>query len=65
MFRAITTDTGSLGIIVRATDPLFGALAHIRPLDEPAPVYREVVADLGLPGQLTGPGRVITGQVLG
>lgn len=65
MHTALTTPTGSLAILIRATDPLFGALAHIRPLDEPAPVYREVVADLGLPGQLTGPGRVITGQVLG
>lgn len=28
------------------------------------PIYRSVVADLGIPGQLTGPGRVVPGEVL-
>lgn len=60
----ITTPTGSLAILVRATDPLFSTLAHIRPLDEAAPIYREVVADLGIPGQLVGAAPVITGTVL-
>ena len=59
-----TTPTGSLAILVRATDPLFSALAHIRPQDEPAPIYSGVVADLGVPGHLVGAGRVVTGEVL-
>ncbi len=61
----ITTETGSLAILVRATDPLFSTLARIKPLDEPAPIYRSVVADLGIPGQFTGPAPVIAGTVLG
>ncbi len=60
----ITTPTGSLAILVRATDPLFSVLAQIRPLDEPAPIYRSVVVDLGVPGQFTGPAPVIAGEVL-
>lgn len=62
--HTLTTPTGSLAILIRATDPLFGALAHIRPLDEPAPIYREVVADLGVPGHLAGPAPVLVGTVL-
>lgn len=60
----ITTDTGSLALLIRATDPLFSRVAHIRPLDEPAPIYLEVVADLGVPGHLTGAAPVLTGTVL-
>lgn len=50
--------------MIRATDPLFSTLAHIRPLDEPSPIYREVVADLGVPGHLAGPAPVLVGTVL-
>lgn len=64
MHRPCTTATGSLAIMIRATDPLFSTLAHIRPLDEPAPIYRETVADLGIPGHLTGAAPVLTGTVL-
>lgn len=60
----LTTETGSLAILVRATDPLFSVLANIRPLDEDAPIYREVVATRGVPGHLTGAASVIPGTVL-
>jgi len=59
-----TTPTGSLAILVRATDPLFSTLAHIRPQEEDAPLYRSVVADLGLPGRGAGNGTVLVGTVL-
>lgn len=64
MHTTTLTPTGSLAILVRATDPLFSAVAHIAPLSEDAPLYRSVVADLGVPGHLVGAGRVVAGEVL-
>ena len=64
MTATLLTDTGSLAVLVRATDPLFSAVAHIAPLSEDAPLYRSVVADLGVPGHLVGAGTVIAGEVL-
>lgn len=59
-----TTDTGSLAVLVRVTEPLYAWLAQTDHSSEDAPIYRDVVADLGTPDGLVGPGLTIPGTAV-
>lgn len=47
----------------RLIDPLTGPRSTTGYQDEPTPIYDELIAELGIPGMLAGPGPLVPGVV--